>query len=50
MFAFILFSFPTHRMLPFLPDILGKSRHLLRTVLNMAWSDSPRKWDERVRW
>lgn len=50
MFASILFYFPTHQMLPSLLDILGESRHLLRTVLNMAWSDSPRKWDERVRW
>lgn len=46
---FILFSFPTHWPFPSLPDTLGISKQLLRTVLKMAWPESPRKWDERDR-
>lgn len=46
---FILFSFPTRWPFPSLPDILGISKQLLRTVLKMAWPESPRKWDERDR-
>lgn len=46
---FILFSFPTRWPFPSLPDTLGISKQLLRTVLKMAWPESLRKRDERVR-
>lgn len=46
---FILFSFPTRWPFPSLPDTLGISKQSLRTVLKMAWPESPRKRDERVR-